>query len=182
MAATSSAAARRYAKALLALAREGEQVDAVREELVGFASLVEQMPALEQVLARPLFPAAQRRAVLDRLTERLGLSPLLRNFCAFLIDQRRMIELSAIRSAYERLADEAAGRTHAEVISAGPLADDELGRVREALARHTGGEVEVSVRVEPDLIGGVIARVGDLVFDGSLRTQLAQVRASLTRE
>jgi F-type H+-transporting ATPase subunit delta len=181
MPASGSGAARRYARALLALAREERCTEAVREQLGTLVELVETMPALAQVLVRPLFPAAQRRAVLMRLAERLELSELLAKFCCFLIDQRRMLELGEIRDEYGQLADELAGRAHAEVTSASPLDSAQLERLREALARQTGRRVELALHVDPELVAGVIARVGGLVFDGSLRTQLAQVRASLTK-
>jgi F-type H+-transporting ATPase subunit delta len=176
-----SGAARRYARALLGLAREEGRIEAVREELGTLVELVETVPAVAQVLVRPLFPAAQRRAVLMRLAERLGLSELLTRFCCFLIDQRRMLELGEIRDEYGQLADELAGRAHAEVTSASPLDSGQLERLREALAQHTGRRVELALHVDRELIGGVIARVGGLVLDGSLQSQLAQVRASLTK-
>jgi F-type H+-transporting ATPase subunit delta len=98
-----------------------------------------------------------------------------------LIDQRRLVDFPAIREEFERLASEAAGLRRAEIVSAGELRNDQLERLRRALSARTGGEVEVTARVDPSLLGGVIAKVGDLVFDGSLRTQLRQLRANLTR-
>jgi len=112
--------------------------------------------------------------------ERLGFSPLLQKFCAFLIDQRRSRDLEQIHDEYVRLAEEAAGRVRGEVLAAAPLSDAQLDRLRSALARRTGQQVELSVQVDPSLLGGAVARIGDLIFDGSLRTQLAQLRASLT--
>jgi len=133
------------------------------------------------VLFRPLHPVAQRRAVLNGVTERLGARPTVRSFFSLLIDQRRLVDFPTIREEIERLASEDAGLRRAEVVSAGTLRDDQLERLRRALSTRTGGEVQVSVRVDPSLLGGVIAKVGDLVFDGSLRTQLRQLRANLTR-
>lgn len=173
------AAARRYAKALFSLASEAARAEAVRGELASFGELLEQERELNDVLARPLHPAAQRRAALDAVARRLGASELVRHFLAFLIDQRRLVDFEAIRSAYEELADEAAGVTRAEVRSASELDDAQQERLRRALAARTGSEVELRVRVEPELLGGVVAQVGDLVFDGSLRTQLRQLHATL---
>ena len=85
------------------------------------------------------------------------------------------------REEVERLASQEAGLRRAEIVSAGALRDDQLERLRRALSTRTGAEVEVSIQVDPSLLGGVIAKVGDLVFDGSLRTQLRQLRANLTR-
>jgi F-type H+-transporting ATPase subunit delta len=176
-----TAAARRYARALFALARETDRVAEVHGELEAMAELLAAYPALARSLFRPLHPAAQRRAVLRAVSERLGASPTVRNFYAFLIDQRRLVDFPAIRAEYGRLADAAAGRTHAAVVSAAPLRDEQRERLRRALSVRTGQEVELSETVDPSLLGGAIATIGGLVFDGSLRTQLSQLRATLTR-
>lgn len=175
-------AAVRYAKALFGLAQETGRVDALRGELDGLIDAIEKVPALADVFVRPIHPAAERRRALQQLAGPLGLSPLLANFCSYLIDQRRTRDLAAIRDEYVRLAEEAAGRVRGEVVSAAPLDAPQLERVRAALVRRLGREVELQLRIDPDLVGGLVARVGDLVFDGSLRAQLAQLRAQLTGE
>jgi F-type H+-transporting ATPase subunit delta len=176
-----TAAARRYAKALFELAKESGQVAEIGGEIKGIGDLLEGNPELHDVLFRPLHPVAQRRAVLEGVTERMGASPTVRSFFSLLIDQRRLVDFPAIRDEFERLSSEDAGLRRAEIVSAGALRDDQLERLRRAISTRTGGEVEVAVRVDPSLLGGVIAKVGDLVFDGSLRTQLRQLRANLTR-
>ena len=130
---------------------------------------------------QPLHPAGERRAVLSAVAEQLGASVLLRSFYSFLIDQRRLVDLDAIREEYARLAEAAAGLVHAEVISARPLRDDQRERLKQALSARTGQQLDIQVSVDPELLGGVVAKVGDLVFDGSLRTQLEQLRAGLGR-
>ena len=91
------------------------------------------------------------------------------------------MDFPAIRSAYEELADREAGRLRAEVAAASPIGDQQLERLRRALAARTGKDIELSVELDPALLAGVVAKVGDLVFDGSLRTQLRQLRASLMK-
>jgi F-type H+-transporting ATPase subunit delta len=176
-----SAAARRYARALFALARDASSVESVRGELDGLAALFDAEPELREALFRPLHPVEQRRAVLEGVSQRLSVSEAVRHFSAFLIDQRRLVDFEAIREEYGRLADAAAGRTHARVVSASPLSEGQRERLRRALAARAGQEVELEVEVEPSLLGGAIASVGTLVFDGSLKTQLVQLRSSLTR-
>jgi F-type H+-transporting ATPase subunit delta len=180
MAAPRAAAARRYGKALFGLASEEGRIEEIRAELDRLAELLGASPELARVLLSPLHPAPQRRNVFLRLAERLALSPILRNFGAFLIDQRRASDFDAIHAEYVRLAEEALGRVSGEVVSASPLSEAQVARLREALGRRTGREVALAVRVDPALLGGAVARVGDLVFDGSLRTQLEQLRANLT--
>ena len=145
----STAAARRYARALFALARETGRVPEVRSELDAMAELLDDNPALARSLFRPLHPAAERRAVLGAVSDRIGAS--------------------------------ATVRTRAAVVSAAPLRADQRERLRRALSARTGQEVELSETVDSSLLGGAIATIGDLVFDGSLRTQLSQLRATLTR-
>jgi F-type H+-transporting ATPase subunit delta len=177
----SSAAARRYARALFSIAQDDGRVADVRSELASFAAVLEQSPELRRALFQPLHPAAERRAVLAGVCERLGVQPSVRNFFSFLVDQRRLVDFEGIRGEFERLADLAAGRSKASVLSAAPLSEGDRQRLARALSARTGEAVELEVDVDPSLIGGVIAKVGTLVFDGSLRTQLNQLRASLTK-
>lgn len=177
----SSAAARRYSRALFAIAQESGSIDAVRGELDDMASLLGAEPALANSLFRPLHPAEQRRDLLRAVCERIASSRSVRNFYAFLIDQRRLVDFAAIHEDFERLADEAAGRTRADVVTASPLSDSQRSRLQSALAARTGKQVELDIRVDPSLLGGAIASVGGLVFDGSLRTQLSQLRTALIR-
>ncbi|HXK24872.1 MAG TPA: ATP synthase F1 subunit delta [Myxococcota bacterium] len=177
----STAAARRYARALFALAQEGGAIEPVRAELRRIAAQLEETPELRTALFRPLHPIAERRAVLRGVAQLQSLSRDVQNFLLLLIDQRRIVDFEAIIAEYDRLADEAAGRLAAEVVAASPLRDDQRERLRRALSARVGSDVELAVKVDPALIGGAIAKVGGLVFDGSLRTQLAQLRDNLTR-
>ncbi len=177
----SASAGRRYAKALFRIAQEDGSVDQTRQELADLAGLFDTHPELRDCLFRPLHPVAQRRGVVQSVASRLGSSETVKSFYSFLVDQRRLVDFPAIRSEFDRLADEAAGRTEARVVSANPLNDADRERITRALSARTGLQVGISVEVDPSLIGGLVAQVGDLVFDGSLRTQLQQLRANLTK-
>jgi F-type H+-transporting ATPase subunit delta len=176
----SSAAARRYSKALFALAQETGDVDAVRSELAKLSGVLTGNQELRDAIFRPLHPGAERRAVLTAVCDQLGASRIVRNFCAFLVDQRRAIDFEGICAAYGELADQMAGRVRAQVVSASALRDDQRERLRGALAARTGQQVDLEESVDPALLGGAVASVGGLVFDGSLRTQLERLRTSLT--
>ena len=177
----SSAAARRYARALFSLAGDEGRVDAVRGELAALRRAFDTNPELHHAVFRPLYPAAERRAVLSAVCANLGSSRSVKSFLALLVDRRRLIDFPGICDEFDRLADVAAGRVRAEVVSATPLRDEQRERLRRALAARTGKQVELEERVDPALLGGAVASVGGVVFDGSLRTQLAQLRGSLTR-
>jgi F-type H+-transporting ATPase subunit delta len=176
-----SAASRRYARALFSLVRDESAVESARRELRAVASLLEATPELRAAVFRPLHPVKERRAVLRAVGSRLSLSRHVTNFLLYLVDQRRLVDFDAIHAEFERLADEAAGRLQADVVSASPLRDDQRERLRRALVARAGREVELALRVDPALIGGAIVRLGGIVFDGSLRTQLAELRDNLTR-
>jgi len=175
-------AARRYARALFALAREEDEVASIRAELDDMARLLAANPDLQRRLFQPLHPVRERREVLKSICEQGRGSRMIRNFFAYLIEQRRLVAFDAIHDEFNRLADEAAGRVRAEVRSASPLRDEQRTRLIDALAQRTGKEIELTLQVDPSLIGGAIATVGGLVFDGSLRTQLLQLQGTLTQK
>jgi F-type H+-transporting ATPase subunit delta len=175
----SSKAAARYAKALFGLAREDHRLSETRSEVERLEALFESNEELRNALLTPLYPADQRKAVLRAVADRLSLSPLVTKFLCFLIDQRRLIDHTTIATEFGRLADEDAGLLTAEVVSASPLDDRRRDRLRRALSERTGREVRIEASVDPSLVGGAIAKVGDLVFDGSIRTQLEQLRTNL---
>jgi F-type H+-transporting ATPase subunit delta len=173
------AAGRRYAKALFQLASESGQVAALRAELDALAKALGESPALAAVLLQPLYPVEQRRAVLAAVADRLRAGALLQRFYQVLISHRRLLDFETIRAEFARLADEAAGVQRAQVRSARPLSEAQQERLRQALGARLGREVELEISVEPALLGGLVAQVGDVVFDGSVRTQLRQLRYSL---
>jgi F-type H+-transporting ATPase subunit delta len=172
-------AAHRYARALFSLAQETNEVASIRGELDDMARMLEANPDLRRRLFQPLHPVRERREVMKSLCEQGRGSQTIRNFFAYLIDKRRLVAFDAIHDEFNRLADEAAGRVRAEVRSASPLRDEQRSRLVAALARRTGKEIDLTVHVDPTLIGGAIATVGGLVFDSSLRTQLSQLRDNL---
>ncbi len=176
-----SAAARRYARALFGLAMEDRRVRETGEELDGLAELFAQSAPLREALLTPLHPAAERKAVLVSVVERAEMSATMKNFCAYLIDQRRLVDYPGIHEEFQRLADEEAGLMTAEIVAASPLDDRRKDRLRRALSERTGREIQLDIRIDPSLIGGAVAKVGDMVFDGSLRAQLESLRASLTK-
>ena len=177
----STTAAVRYAKALFMLAREERCTREIRSELEGFATLLRENAELRDSLLTPLHPADERKAVVSAVFERTAASALLRKFCLYLIDQRRLLDFETIEQEFARLADEEAGLTTAYISSASPLDERRKDRLRRALSMQTGQEVRLETEIDPGLIGGAIAKVGDRIFDGSLRTQLAQLRATLMK-
>jgi len=177
----SSKAALRYAKALFALGKEAQSLSTLRAEVDTLVGLLAENSELRETLLTPLHPADERKGVLSEVANRGALSPLLKNFTAYLIDRRRLIDFPEIADEFNRLADEDEGLLTAKVRSASPLDVEREQRLQRALSERTGRRVRLDIELDPTLIGGAIAKVGDLVIDGSLRTQLGQLRANLMK-
>jgi F-type H+-transporting ATPase subunit delta len=179
MAAMGGSVARRYARALFGMGVDSGKFEQLGRELGELAELWGTSPELRQALENPVFAAGEKRAVLEKLLPRVTPTPEVQRFVLLLLERRRIVLLPAIARAYQDMADAHLGRVRAQVTSAEPLAAPALDRVRKALEQRTGKQVIVETSVDPDLIGGVVARVGDLILDGSVRTQLADLRARL---
>jgi F-type H+-transporting ATPase subunit delta len=176
----SGVVARRYAKALFELAADERRVQPIGEELSRLKSVLAEVPELGELLANPAFTRAERKGIADEtLRERLALSDSVRNLVAILIDNGRVRGIGEIADRYREMADEAAGRAEVLVKSAGELSEADRGRIAAGLSGVTGKQVTVSVEVDPSLIGGLSARVGGLVFDGSIRAQLEALEEEL---
>ena len=175
------AIARRYAKALLLIGKEDGKTETYREELAGFSALIERESVLEQAISNPLYNAAGRKKVLKTVLEKLALSGIMKSFLTLLFDKGRFIYLSSINDFYQKLADELKGIARASLVSATELSSETVEKIRTTLSNRTGKEVILEVEEDPSLIGGIVTRIGDLVLDGSIKTQLLNMRESLKR-
>lgn len=167
--------ARRYAKALFALGVDKGSFEAMGKELEALAALFIESRELRQTLENPVFTPSQKRRIMEAVLPRVAPSPLVRNFALLLVERARIGALPMIARAYQELTDQQLGRVRAVVTSARPLDGSTQTEIQRALERRTGKKVLMTSQVDSTLIGGVVARVGDLVFDGSLRTKLAAV-------
>ena len=173
--------ARRYAKALFLLAREGGAAEPVGRELAATAALVRDDHALREVLTRPWIKPGDRRAIAAAVVERAGAGKSLRDFLGMLAERGRVDHLPEIAAAYQALLDEEMGRARAQVRTAVPLADHERQTLEERLGRVLGKQILLEERVDQSLLGGFVAQVGSLILDGSLDAQLGRMRERLAR-
>jgi F-type H+-transporting ATPase subunit delta len=172
-------AIRGYAEALFSVAEAEEALEVVEDELFRFARALEREQRLRDALTEPTLPAERKRAVLgDVLGERAN--PYTVNLLRFLVEQGRARELSAIVDELVALAADRRQAAVAEVRTAVPLDADHRERLADALGRATGKRVELKVVVDPSVVGGVVARVGDQVIDGTVRRRLELARERLT--
>jgi F-type H+-transporting ATPase subunit delta len=175
MAALGGSVARRYAKALFDIGVEKGTFEALGQDVESLAQLYTESRELRQTLESPVFNMTQKRAIVKSVLPRVAQSPIVHNFALLLVERGRINTLPMIARAYQELTDAQLGRVRATVISAKPLDTTTEADILRALERRTGKKVLMKSEVDPSLIGGVVARVGDLVLDGSLRTRLASV-------
>lgn len=172
--------ARRYARALIDVAAESQALDRVGAQLATLASLVGKNPELSDLLENPAYTRTQRRLVLDQVMAGAQVTdPSVVNLVHLLVDRDRAASLPDLSRLYGDMADARAGRVRGSVTSAVPLAKDALARIELALHQLTQQKVTLEAKVDPSLLGGVTAQVGSVVYDGSLKSQLEEMRRTL---
>ena len=170
---------RRYAKALFELAVEQGKVEAWSERLSALKQAVESSEELRDVLVNPIYTKEQRRAIAGKIVAALRLDPAPANLLYLLGERNRLACLGAVVEVFGSLADEKLGRLRARISSAVALDQATAQSLANKLAIATNSQVILERAVEPDLIGGVVAQVGRLTYDGSLLTQLEDLRNTL---
>ena len=171
--------AKRYAKALFEIAKESNRVEQFKKELGGFANLLKTSPELVQCLISPLYSAADLKKIIVSLTEKTGAAKTVQDFLCLLVDKKRIHYLADIIESYEDLTNEAFGYAKAKVITATPLSNQDQEHIKSSLESITKKKILLSSVIDPQIIGGVIAEVGDKIFDGSVRNQLQKMKETL---
>lgn len=168
-----------YAAALMSIADSQGKVDAIAEDIRGLRQLLQESEELRGFLSNPLIKGEVKKSVLDRAVE--GLDSSTRNFLMLLVDKGRISFLDDICAEYQSLVRQRTGTVLAEVTSAVPLSDEQKESVRQKVLGFSGAnQAELETRTDPDLIGGVIIKVGSQVIDASLRGQLRRIGLKLS--
>jgi F-type H+-transporting ATPase subunit delta len=167
-----------YANALFEVAQVEGSLDAVENELFQLARALETSDELRNTLTDDAIPVARRQSVIEDLLGNRA-SPVTVSLVSFVVGSGRARQLPAIVDRLVARAAEAKNKTVAEVRTAVPLTDDQRSRLADALGRATGKSVEVKSIVDPSVLGGVVAQIGDTVIDGSIRHRLEQLRESI---
>jgi len=176
----SGSIARRYAKALFEIGVEDGNYERMGREVRAMARALKTSPELAMALSNPAFARSDREKVLKAVLQRLGASQMVVNFTRLLLDRERVVVLPDISRELDALIDARAGRVAAEVRSAVPLDAGQRERLTQALEQLSGKKVEMKIDTDPSLLGGVVAKLGDTVYDGSLKTQLEKMKQALT--
>jgi F-type H+-transporting ATPase subunit delta len=175
------AIARRYAKALMNIGREDGNYDTYGEELDAFTALFQREEQLQEALNNPAFNILRRQAIIQEIGKRLRLSPITTNFLHLLVDKNRMRYLPDISALYRELADEAAGRARVHLITAHELSEQKLKELTTGLQDLVGKQVIMQVETDASLIGGVVATIGGVVYDGCVKSQLERLKETLAK-
>jgi F-type H+-transporting ATPase subunit delta len=168
-----------YARSLFEVASEQGKLDAVREQLGEFADALEETRELQVFFFSPYFSTAEKQDGLDRAVS--GADPVFVNFLKLLIENHRMPVIFRVRRGYDRLWEEENKLLPVRVTSAVELDKKTVSQIGDKIAEQTGRKVDLSSEVDPDILGGIVVRVGNSILDASIRNRLESLRRQVSR-
>jgi len=171
--------ARRYASALADVALENGEAREVQQELKTWEEMIRSNPNLREVFANPTIALDQKRKVLNKLIEIARPRPTTVNFLKVLVQNQRVTELSEINKKFAGVLDDRAGVVAARVTTARPVATSTQQVLEAKLHGLTGKKVRIEFETDPEMIGGLITRIGSTIYDGSVRNQLEQIKEKM---
>ncbi len=171
--------AKRYAKAIFTVGQEQGKYEEYNEVLQGLSELFITQPDVTDALTNPLYPLDIKEKMMTGIVGSMDVDNVMGNFLNLLVQKKRAEILPEIAVCYKAMVDEEKNISHGNVISAIELSDELKLNVQTVLEKLTGKKVELTTSVDPSIIGGIIAKVGDLVLDGSIKTQLAGLKDSI---
>jgi len=172
---------KRYANALLHIAADAQAIDQIGRDLRDFVNVWEASKELRDAFENPQVSQQARRLILRDIAASSGMHDKVRDTLSLLGDRQRLRFVNDVADAYEAMAEARSGRLRAEVTTATELPDSYFTELSRTLQQITGREVVLQRKVDPSLVGGVVARVGDQVFDGSLKNRLSELKSELLR-
>ena len=177
-----SGIAKRYAKAFFNIAGEGDNYEKYYSELKSFSSVLEGNESLKEFLANPIFDQGDKKAVVEEVLKRFDMSDMTANFLNLLVDKKRIDILPDIEACYRELIDDTLKKVRADIKTAFPLSTKLSDGIKNKLEELTGKTVDVAIEDDSTLLGGVVVKIGDTVYDGSIKTQLNNIRNLLGEE
>ncbi len=169
----------RYASALFDLANEDGKLAEVEADLSNFSKLLDMSPELRRMVASPVFSADDQQRAVSAVLAKAGISGLTANFFNLIARNRRLFAAPAMITAYKALAARQRGEVTAEVTSAVALNDEQIAELKSTLKSTVGKDVQLDMHVDPEILGGLIVKVGSRMVDSSLRTKLNGLRVGL---
>jgi F-type H+-transporting ATPase subunit delta len=174
-----SGVAGRYATALFELARENDAIDAVKADLDRFDALVAESPDLMRLVRSPVFSADEQSQALAAVLDRAAIRGVAANFLLLVTRNRRLFAVRDMVKAFRELVADYRGEASAEVTVAEPLKDDHVAALKSALHAVSGKDVDLNIKVDPAVIGGLVVKLGSRMVDSSLRTKLNAIRHAM---
>ena len=174
-----SGVAGRYASALFELAREQRATDAVSGDLDRFGLMLRDSPDLQRLVRSPVFTAEEQQRAVQAILERTGIGGFAGNFIRLVASNRRLFALPDMIRAFRTLVADHKGIVRAQVTLAEPPSDRIVGDIKSALREVAKAEVDVDIRIDPSLIGGLVVKMGSRMVDASLRTKLNSIRLAM---
>lgn len=171
--------ARRYASALSDVILERGEAREVQEELRSWEQMLQSSQNLQEVFRNPTIALDKKRAVLNKLIERARPTPTTTNFLKVLLQNQRLTELGEINQKLAEMLDERAGMVAATVTTARTVPENAQQQLHTKLLALTGKKVRINFATDPDLIGGLVTRIGSTVYDGSVQNHLQQIKAKM---
>ena len=169
----------RYASALFDLAREQKQIDSVSRSLDALNQALADSREFHQLVTSPLLDRDDAAKAFAAIADELKLDPITTNFLGVLARNGRKAQLQPVIRAFRRLAAEHRGEITADVVSAHPLGDDQIARLKAQLKARVGSDVAIDARTDPQILGGLIVKVGSQMIDASLKTKLNRLALAM---
>lgn len=177
-----SGIAKRYAQALFDIAEEENKYQEYYNELKRFSAILKQNGNLHDFFANPVFDRDEKKAVIGEVLKRTNVSATTSNFLKLLVDKGRISHIGEIEESYEQLMDGILKKARVSVKTAYPLNGEITSELKKALEGITGKEVEMEIEEDSSLMGGIVVKIGDTLYDGSIKSQLNNIRELLREE
>ncbi len=172
--------AKRYAKALAELAEEKKAIDKTRDDLAAFVGAIDAQPAMQKLFSSPVFTPDNKKAVIKELAAKLGLQATTQRFVEHLAETGRIRYVKDVHEAFLALLSERQNRASVQLTTAAAINAGELAEIKKKLETLTGKQVDIDAKIDASLIGGAKARIGSVIYDGSIKNQLNKMRDQLT--
>jgi F-type H+-transporting ATPase subunit delta len=176
---TESDIALNYATAFIETLKSADDIQRAGDDLDTFAALLRELSALPRVLGHPGLSLERRNEILDEVLKKLKPLPMSRKFLKLVVDKGRLPAMTEIAQAFSQLRDQKLRTTTAEVITPAALPRSEHPAWEKAVAQKAGGDVRLKFSIDPNLIGGAVVKIGDMVYDGSISKQITKIRKVL---
>lgn len=173
--------ARRYAAALADVVTKNNETETVRTEIAQFANFMTENPQLGEVFRSPAVPFDNKKNVLESLIAKTKPAKTTANFLRVLQRNHRLADLPAVAERFDQVLEDRAGLVTAEITTAQPLADAQTAALQTKLQQMTGKKVKLNFKINPEIIGGVVTRIGSTVYDGSIKSQLQHLKEQMIR-